>query len=194
VKSFYVTAFIGIGSFLSCKTGNNDLPFLGPENHVVPDFQFINQNGDTSGSELLEEKIFVADFFFTRCMGICPKMTSEMKRVQEAYSGNENLKLVSFTVDPERDSSEVLSGYMEQYGADPGMWTMYTGDKKELYQLARSGFFITAVEGDGGEEDFIHSEKLVLVDAQKKIRGYYDGTNPESVDQLIVDIGKLLGK
>jgi len=177
-----------------CKTRNSDLPILGPENHAVPSFRFINQNGDTTGSELLKDKIFVADFFFTRCLGICPKMTSEMKRVQDVFAGNENLKLVSFTVDPERDSAEVLAGYMEQYGADTAMWTMYTGDKKELYELARSGFYITAVEGDGGEEDFIHSEKLALVDAEKRIRGYYDGTNPQSVDQLIGDIGKLLNK
>ena len=179
---------------MSCRFGNDRLPVYGPENHAIPPFRFINQHGDTTGSELLEGKFFVADFFFTHCKGICPKMTSEMKRVQDAFSGNENLKLISFTVDPERDSPEALADYMELFNADPAMWTMYTGDKAELYHLARKGFFITAVEGDGGEEDFIHSEKLVLVDAENRIRGYYDGTNPESVEQLIADIGKLMKK
>ena len=115
-----------------------------------------------------------------------------MRRVQSEFSNHPDLKLISFTVDPERDSAEVLASYMELFEADPEMWTMYTGDKKKLYQLARSGFYITAVEGDGGDEDFVHSEKLVLVDRQKRIRGYYDGTNPQSVDVLISDIQKLL--
>lgn len=119
-------------------------------------------------------------------------MTTEMKRVQDIFSGNEKLKLISFTVDPERDSSAALTAYMERFEADPKMWMMFTGEKKELYQLARSGFYITAVEGDGGTEDFIHSERLVLVDAEKRIRGYYDGTDPASVDKLIADIQKLM--
>lgn len=180
------------GYLLFQKSTNSELPFLGPEGHQVPAFSFVNQNGDTTGSELLQGKIFVADFIFTSCPGICPKMTSEMKRVQEAYAGNENLKLISFTVDPERDSAQALATYMELYDVDPDVWTMYTGNKKKLYQLTRSGFYITAVEGDGGPEDFIHSEKLVLVDTEKRIRGYYDGTDPESVDQLITDIEKLI--
>src|SRR5687767_6034944 len=90
---------------------NTALPVLGPENHVVPAFSFINQNGETSGSELLQGKIVVADFFFVRCKSICPKMTSEMNRVQDTFQGNEKLRLVSFTVDPERDSSSVLRDY-----------------------------------------------------------------------------------
>lgn len=180
------------GYLLFQKSTNSELPVLGPEGHQVPAFSFVNQNGDTTGSELLQGKIFVADFIFTSCPGICPKMTSEMKRVQEAYAGNENLKLISFTVDPERDSAQALATYMELYDVDPDVWTMYTGNKKKLYQLTRSGFYITAVEGDGGPEDFIHSEKLVLVDTEKRIRGYYDGTDPESVDQLITDIEKLI--
>lgn len=180
------------GYLLFQKSTNSELPVLGPEGHQVPAFSFVNQNGDTTGSELLQGKIFVADFIFTSCPGICPKMTSEMKRVQEAYAGNENLKLISFTVDPERDSAQALATYMELYDVAPDVWTMYTGNKKKLYQLTRSGFYITAVEGDGGPEDFIHSEKLVLVDTEKRIRGYYDGTDPESVDQLITDIEKLI--
>src|SRR5690606_37212225 len=153
-----------------------------------------NQNGDTSGTEQLEVKIFIGAFFFTRCRGICPKMTTEMKRVQDVFSNNQNLKLVSFTVDPEHDTSEVLLSYMTIFDADPKMWTMFTGSKKELYRLARTGFYITAVEGDGGADDFIHSEKLVLVDAEKRIRGYYDGTDSVSVSLLISDVRKLLSK
>lgn len=120
------------GYLLFQKSTNSELPVLGPEGHQVPAFSFVNQNGDTTGSELLQGKIFVADFIFTSCPGICPKMTSEMKRVQEAYAGNENLKLISFTVDPERDSAQALATYMELYDVAPDVWTMYTGNKKSF--------------------------------------------------------------
>ena len=172
----------------------SNLPYLGPEDHVVPDFSFIDQKGNEVHREDYKGKIFVADFFFTRCPSICLKMTSELKRVQDKYSDNPELKLISFTVDPERDDPKSLANYASQFGADYDQWKMVTGDKKELYKLARNGFFITAVEGDGGEEDFIHSEKLALIDREGKIRGYYDGTKPESVDELMKHIKVLLKK
>jgi len=187
-----VVAIIIVGIIISNPIEQTGLPVHGPKDHTLPSFALTNQNGTISGSNELKGKIYVADFFFTHCFSICPKMTTELKRVQDQFAGNDRLKLISISVDPKRDSAARLKIYMKRYEADPAMWTMYTGDKKEIYQLARKGFFITAVEGDGGPQDFIHSEKLVLVDTKRRIRGYYDGTKREEVDSLMAHIKVLL--
>lgn len=176
------------------------LPVYGPvvktedgkkQEHRLPDFEFTDQHGHISGSEKWKNKIVVADYFFTRCPSICPKMTLSMKKVEAAFKDDEEIILWSFTVDPEGDSPEKLRVYSQQYGIDENKWTMVTGEKKELYKLARNGFMIVATGGDGGPTDFIHSEKLVLIDPQRRIRGYYDGTNDKEVSLLINDIKKL---
>ena len=176
----------------ACQNSERRLPVIGGADHAVPAFTLIDQSGNESGSNKLQEAVFVADFIFTRCPSICPKMTATMKQIQQAFADEPEVKLVSFTVDPKHDSASVLALYMEHFGANPDVWTMYTGEKKDLYNLARSGFLVTAVEGDGGPTDFIHSDKLVLVDKQSRIRGQYNGTKPESADQLIADIRLLL--
>ncbi|NNC94036.1 MAG: SCO family protein [Chitinophagales bacterium] len=175
------------------KDQAEDLPVFGPPNHTLPSFQFVDQDGKIAGSKEVNGKIIVADFFFTRCGSICPLMTSQLTRVQDAYRSNTLVHILSFTVDPDYDSSDILYNYMVHYNADPNAWTMYTGEKKELYDLARKGFMLTVDDGDGGPEDFIHSEQLVLVDPNRRIRGYYDGTDSSEVDRLIVDIKNLVG-
>jgi protein SCO1/2 len=159
--------------------------------HRIPGFLFTSQDNQPAGLEKWKNKIVVADFFFTRCPSICPKMTNSMLRVQESFKDDDAIILWSFTVDPEGDTPEVLKNYAEKFGIDNTKWTLVTGDKKELYRLARNGFKIVAAEGDGGPHDFIHSEKLVLVDKQQRIRGYYDGTSETEVNHLISDIKKL---
>lgn len=159
--------------------------------HRIPDFSFISQDNEQAGTENWNGKIVIADFFFTRCPSICPQMTNNMKKVQEAYKDDAEIILWSFTVDPEGDTPEQLKIFSERFGIDHSKWTLVTGEKKELYRLARNGFMIVAAEGDGGPHDFIHSEKLVLVDKQRRIRGYYDGTNEKEVEHLITDIKKL---
>ena len=114
-----------------------------------------------------------------------------MKRVQEAYKDDPEISLVSFTVNPEKDTVEALAAYAVEYGAVPGKWFFLTGDKKQIYDLARNSFFITAMKGDGGPDDFVHSEKIVLIDKEKRIRGFYDGTDYESVNLLIDEIKVL---
>ena len=159
--------------------------------HILPPFEFLGHNGKTITQKTFEDKIFVADFFFTNCPGICPKMSGQLARVQNEYRYDEEIMLLSHTVDPQRDTLQALAAYAELYGALPNKWLFVTGDKKALYHQARKGYYITATEGDGGEEDFVHSEKLVLVDKDKVIRGYYDGTDTLSVNRLMFDI-KLL--
>ncbi len=158
----------------------------------IPDFSLIDHHGDEINFDRLKGYVWVADFFFTSCAGICPRMTEQMTRVQEAFKDNEKVKIVSFTVDPETDSVWVLSMYAKGWGAIDGKWFFVTGDKKKIYELARQGFKLPVEEGDEGPGDFIHSDRFVLVDANGRIRGYYGGTDAEEVNKLIRDIKVIL--
>lgn len=159
--------------------------------HSIAPFNLLSQDGVAFTEKNLDGKIYVADFFFATCKTICPKMSMQMKRVQEAYKDDPEILLVSHTVNPERDSVKALAAYAAEYGALAGKWFFLTGDKKELYDLARHSYFLAAMPGDGGPDDFIHSEKVVLVDKDKRIRGYYDGTDYESINLLIDEIKVL---
>jgi protein SCO1 len=159
--------------------------------HKISDFSLLDQSGEVFTEKDLEGKIYVADFFFTTCPSICPAMSRQMKRVHDEFENNKEIMLVSHTVMPETDSPEVLAEYAARYGADGNKWKFLTGDKKEIYDLARKSYFAVTTEGDGDEHDFIHTENLILVDKQKRIRGFYDGTSPEDVDRLIREINIL---
>ena len=168
------------------------LPVLdNAKDKYIGDFRLINQEGEIKSTAAWKNKIVIVDFFFTHCPTTCPKMTKSLKKIQAAYSSDNNIIFNSFSIDTERDSSSQLKKYAAQYQIESSNWDLLTGDKKEIYKLARNSFDIVATDGDGGPEDFIHSEKLVLIDTQKRIRGYYDGTNPGEVNQLIIDIKKL---
>ena len=138
--------------------------------------------------EELNGNIYVVDFFFATCQTICPDMSSQMKRVQEKFKDDPGILLLSFTVNPSKDSVAALKRYATLYDAFPGKWYFLTGDKKPIYDLARYGFFVTTMEGDGGPNDFIHSEKLILLDSDLRIRGYYNGTDYEDVNRLMEEI------
>lgn len=159
--------------------------------HIIPDFEFGNQFGKKISLKDFEGKIFVADFIFTTCQSICPKMSDQMAIVQEKVKDMDDVMLLSHTVDPENDSVPVLFDYAKKMGAKEEKWHFVTGDKKEIYDIARNGYFVTAMEGDGGPDDFIHSEKFLLIDKQKRIRGFYDGTDPKEVKRLIDEIKVL---
>ncbi|HUQ96849.1 MAG TPA: SCO family protein [Chitinophagaceae bacterium] len=165
------------------------LPILGESGHVIDDFHLQNQMGHTISRRDWDDKIVVAHYFFTHCPSICPKMMYQLKRVQ-AYAAIPNVTIASFTVDPEHDSVGRLKAYAAKYELEND-WNLLTGDKKILYRLARKSFMVTATDGDGGPDDFIHSEKLVLIDTQKRIRGFYNGTDEADVSQLIKDLQKL---
>lgn len=168
------------------------LPVLGKTKaHRISDFWLINQEGKLKSTAGWKNKIVIADFFFTHCPVICPKMTNSLKKVQQIFLEDTAIFFNSFTVDPERDSFPELKKYVGKFSIDNRNWDLLTGDKKDIYRLARNSFMIVATDGDGGPGDFIHSEKLVLVDTQKRIRGYYDGTSEKEVNQLVSDIKKL---
>lgn len=160
--------------------------------HHIKDFRLIDQNADTVTLADTKGKVVVADFFFTTCGSICPKMGTQMARVQETYRTNEGVLLLSHSVTPEIDSVPLLHAYGERYGADPARWRLMTGDRRQIYDLARTSYFACTEEGDGGPDDFVHTENFVLVDTLRRIRGFYDGTSPKDVDRLIADIARLL--
>lgn len=159
----------------------------------IADFSFIDQKGNIVSQENFKDKIYVADYFFCTCQSICPIMSVQMERVAAAFKDEADIKFISHTVNPEYDSVNVLADYAAAHHAIYGKWYLVTGNKKALYDLARESYMLDASEGDGGEDDFIHTQNFALIDKERHIRGYYDGTNPKEVDQLINDI-KLLKK
>ena len=159
--------------------------------HTVQPFSFVNQYHDTVTEKTIENKIYVADFFFATCQSICPKMSSQLVHVQDAFKNDNNVLILSHTVNPSNDTVEVLNGYAQTYGAIKNKWHLLTGNKKAIYDMARYSYLVNALEDDGSAEGFLHSELFVLVDAQKRIRGMYDGTDSVAVVKLISDI-KLL--
>lgn len=160
--------------------------------HRISDFHLIDQFGGNFTLNDVGHRIIVSDFFFTTCATICPKMTVQMERVQEAYKAEDRLLLLSHSVTPEMDSVPALAAYAELHNADPKRWRFLTGDRKQIYALARKSYFAAMDDGDGGPDDFVHTENFVLVDPQRRIRGFYDGTSAKDVDRLIADIAKLL--
>lgn len=157
-------------------------------NHKVADFELVNQNGETITQSDYKDKIYVADFFFTRCQTICPVMTNNMGKLQEVFKNDEDIKFLSLSVTPVMDSIPILRAYADEKGVIDTKWNITTGDKKHIYELARKSYFAVLDEGDGGLQDFIHTENFVLVDKKKQIRGYYDGTDTEDIQRLISDI------
>lgn len=157
-------------------------------NHKVLDFELINQNGEIITQDDYADKIYVTDFFFTRCLTICPIMTNNMGKLQEVFKNDDDIKFLSLSVTPVIDSVPILKTYADKKGVIDAKWNITTGAKKHIYQLARKSYFAVLDEGDGGLQDFIHTENFVLVDKKRQIRGYYDGTDDEDIQRLISDI------
>ena len=161
------------------------------ENHTVADFRLINQNGKTITQDDYRGKIYVTDFFFTRCKSICPIMTNNLVKIQEAYINNDDIMFLSLSVTPGIDSIPILREYANNKGVIDAKWNVTTGDKKHIYNLARKSYFAVVEQGDGGLQDFIHTPNFILVDKQKQIRGIYDGTDNDEILRLINDIKVL---
>jgi protein SCO1/2 len=147
-----------------------------------------NQNGETITQEFYNDKIYVADFFFTTCPTICPIMTENMGYIQEKIKNDSDVLLLSFSVTPEIDTVEQLKKYSLEKNVIDSKWNLVTGNKKDIYNLARTSYLVAKTNGDGGKYDMIHTENFVLVDKEKRIRGFYDGTNSKEMDQLLNDI------
>ena len=179
---------------LSCKVNKKRLPYFdsydfSPKwnsvNHKIPKFEFINQNGDTITNNDYAGKIYVADFFFTTCPGICPKLTKHMKILEDLYSKNDEIKFLSHTVMPWHDSVPVLNEYGKRYDIESKKWNLVTGDKEEIYRVARDGYFAdNSFKTQESVNEFIHSENFYLIDKNGKIRGVYNGTLEIEIERL----------
>ena len=184
-------------TLLECPEDIITIPFIllsGTENpydtvwHSVEDFKFQNQLGRTVSMADLPGKVIVADFFFTRCPSICPKLTANIRKLQDALSTKDQFKqlnpafvqFISFSVDPERDSVPVLKAYGDQFGINPDLWWLLTGPKKQIYDFSINELKLGLADGEGVDSNFIHTQKLVLLDKQQVVRGYYNGL--DSID------------
>ncbi|WP_318641580.1 SCO family protein [Flavobacterium ardleyense] len=199
-----IVSIVTLTLFFNALTPQKSLPIYNPSmvnpelvdttiqyiarNHTIGDFSFLNQNGEKITQADYDNKVYVADFFFTTCPTICIAMTDNMVRIQEALKDDKNVKLLSFSVTPEIDSVPVLKAYALEKGVIDSKWNLLTGDKKEIYTLARKSYLVVK-EGKPEElYDMVHTENFVLVDRKKRVRGFYDGTKTEDVDRLIEDI------
>ena len=171
------------------------LPVLGEGDHRVRQFSFVDQDGKIVTNEDVKGKVYVVEYFFTTCKGICPKMNENMNKVYQAFRGNNDVLILSHTVDPRKDTVQAMKEYSLRFEADPNQWLFLTGDKKELYDMARYSYLVTASDDTAStdiQSDFIHTDRFVLVDRTGHIRGQYEGTDVASVNKLIEDIKELL--
>ena len=162
------------------------------KDHTVADFNLINQNGNTVTQDDYQDKIYVADFFFTSCQGPCPIMTGNMAKVQEVFVANDDVMFLSLSVTPDIDNVPKLREYATQKGVIDSKWNVTTGEKKHIYELARKSYFAVEERGDGGLQDFIHTSNFILVDKKKRIRGIYNGLDNKEIRRLIYDINMLI--
>ena len=161
------------------------------KDHTIADFKLSNQNGEIITNNTYANKIYVADFFFTRCQSICIAMAYNMSELQDFYKNDKDIMFLSHSVTPVMDSVAILKEYAERKGVIDEKWNVTTGSKKDIYELARKSYFAVLDEGNGDEDDFIHTEQFVLVDKERRIRGYYDGTEKEEMLKLKEDIALL---
>ena len=158
----------------------------------IPPFEFTDQNDMPFSQDSVMGKVYVADFFFTRCPNICPRMSEALKEVQDSLEHYPDLRIVSHTLDPKNDSSAALKAYGKKYGARDGLWYFLTGDRSEIYGIAEKAYFMAASFNDGMPENIIHSSHLILVDRNGVVAGYFDAEDPKEVKQLIAKTKKLL--
>lgn len=188
----------------ACQNEKDQLPILGKKEVVkkgsvtdtvyqtIPDFKFIDQDSNWVTQKTFQDKIYVADFFFTTCPTICPIMKSQMLRVYEKYKGNSEVAFLSHTIDPKHDTVAVLKEYADRLGISSDQWHMVTGDRDKIFKIAQSHYMVSAHEDPSAPDGAVHSGAFILIDKQKRIRGYYDGTKEEEVNQLIEDIPLLI--
>jgi len=200
MRTFFAIFWSLIFCFSCNNDGNKKLPIIGFQEempngdinyHKIPPFKFVNQSGDTITNSDFEEKIYVADFFFTSCPSICPKVMKQMMRISDDQANNPKLKLVSHTIDPKRDTPQALLTYANNLDIDLNRWHFLTGDKDDLLDIAEE-YYVAAYEDAEAPGGFDHSGKILLVDTKGHIRAFCDGTDPEDVDDFMKDIDVLM--
>ncbi|KQS33789.1 SCO family protein [Dyadobacter sp. Leaf189] len=205
--SISLTLLLSSAALWSCNN-NDKLPILGERDwttktvngkevvdtiyNVIPAFSFVNQNGETVTEKAVENKIYVADFFFTTCPTICPVMKRQMIKVYNEYKGNEDVMILSHSIDPEHDTPEVLNKYAKDLGVEGKQWQFLTGDKEKIFKIGQTNYMVTVETDSGSAGGFLHSGAFILIDKEKHVRGMYDGTTDEGAERLIRDIKKLM--
>lgn len=179
-----------ISSITGCDNNKTELPVLG---EMVEDFNFRNQDNQLVTAEIFADKIYITDFFFTTCPSICPIMKRQMARIYEEFKDTPEVLLFSHTIDPEHDTVEILKNFAEGLGIKTEKWQMVTGPQDEIFAMAKH-YMLGAMKNDDIPGGYIHSGSFVLVDENKKIRGYYNGTDSEEVDALIADLKDYLNE
>jgi protein SCO1/2 len=202
-KNTFLGNFICLFILISCSE-KKELPYLGPKTiqtvagksdtiyHKIPAFQFLNQDSVWVNERTFNNQIYVADFFFTSCPTICPKMKTQMLRLYERYQKNTSVGLVSYSIDPDFDRPYRLKTYAQKLQIKAPKWNLLTGDKNAIYQLGEKSYMVTAQEDKNEAGGFVHSGAFILVDKYKHVRGIYDGTKSEEVDHLMGDMETLL--
>jgi protein SCO1/2 len=200
-------AFVLLLLAAACRPAADRLPILGERlgtkpgkglgvvdtvYHTIPDFLFINQDGQPVTARTFDGKIYVADFFFTTCPTICPKMQSQLLKVYQEFKGNPRVMFLSHSIDPRHDTVPVLKEYAKNLGVDGPQWQFVTGDKAKTYEIAQKSYFVSALDDKDQPGGIVHSGAFVLVDPDKRIRGLYDSTRDEDVNLLIAHIRMLL--
>lgn len=207
-KTFFVLTISAV--FVSCSPSTKKLPIYGEREAIkkmingvevvdtlyqtIPKFSFLNQDGIVINSDSLNNKIYVADFFFTSCPSICPIMKKQMLRVYDKFKGNAEVKFLSHTIDPKHDSIPVLKNFSNKLGVNSQQWYFLFGDKETVYNLAKTAYMSTSYEDKAAPGGIVHSGYFLLVDKNKRIRGAYDGTDEGQVTQLIDDMQVLLNE
>jgi protein SCO1 len=159
--------------------------------HTIADFKFVDQDSAVVTNDTFKDKIYVADFFFTSCRTICPIMKTQMLRVYDSIQNEPDVLLLSHSIDPEYDTVGLLHDYAERLGVKSNKWHFVTGSKEDIYKIAQTSYFATAMEDKAEPDGFIHSGAFLLIDKNKRIRGKYDGTKEEDVNRLLVEIQRL---
>ena len=199
--------FVFLSLLFSCDQSKK-LPIMGPRSYevrvengreitdtiytTIPDFDFVNQDGESFTKKDLMGKIYVADFFFTTCPSICPIMKTQMLRIHEKYKDNPKVHIVSHSIDPSHDTVEVLRDYADRLEVDTKSWTFLHGEMDDIFRIAQEGYLVSAKEDSLAPGGLLHSGAFILVDPEKRIRGYYDGTKEQDVNQLMEDMDILL--
>lgn len=171
---------------------SSDLCVFPEGQHYIPPFNLVNQLNKPVSEKYLDDNITVVNFFFTSCPTICPDMASELSRVQGTFTDNSRVKIMSVSIDPTYDQPEVLAGYASLHGAKENQWNFVTGQKESVFELVRCGFILPVQERLAGSDDIMHSDRFILVDSKRRIRGYYSGTDREDVDRLVTEMKILL--
>jgi protein SCO1/2 len=205
----YITPFLTLSALLALMScGDNKLPIMGERDwvtktvngkevvdtiyHTIPPFSFVNQNGETVTEKIVENKIYVTDFFFTTCPTICPIMKRQMTKIYNQYKGNPEFMILSHSIDPEHDTPQVLNKYAKDLGVEGNQWQFLTGEKEKIYDIGQKKYMAVVQEDSAAAGGFLHSGAFILVDKEKHVRGMYDGTTEEGTEKLMKDIAKLL--